>query len=69
MSKFIQVRDDDTNDCMLLNIDNIVSITEGAYGNAIVNLSDRRTVTLYEYYDEIKDRLDYERSLNFHFLK
>lgn len=60
MSKFIQVRDDDTNNWMLLNVDNIVSITEDTYGNAVVNLSDRRTITLCEDYDEIKDRLDYE---------
>lgn len=60
MSKFIQVRDDDTNNWMLLNVDNIVSITEDTYGNAVVKLFDKRTITLCENYDEIKDRLDYE---------
>ena len=48
MSKFIQVRDDDTNAWMLLNIDNIVSILEDTYGNEVVNLFYRRKITLCE---------------------
>ena len=60
MSKFIQVHDHDSNDWMLLNIDYIVSVTEDRYGRAIVDLSDKRRINLYEDYDDVKDRLDYE---------
>ena len=58
MSKFIEVRDDDSNEWILLNIDCIVSISENRYGAAIVNLCDRRRITLYEQYEDIKEKLD-----------